>query len=146
MRHRCRLERVFSRYQGSENLSRGAPKLSQAFAATPKTLTLSARRATGADATTMPRARSSLKAILRGGIVLGAIVGMMQADAVFAYVQTGGVGTGQVAVAHTPLRVNQNTDMQPVGPGQAPRPSAAPSTTATRVPSTSAPSARRSPP
>ena len=69
----------------------------------------------------MPRARSSLKAILRGGIVLGAVLGMMQADAVFAYVQTGGVGTGQVAVAHTPLRVNQDTDMQPVGPGQAPQ-------------------------
>jgi hypothetical protein len=66
----------------------------------------------------MPRARSSLKAIVRGGIVLGAVVGMMQADAVFAYVQAGGVGTGQVAVAHTPLRVNQDTDMQPVGPGQ----------------------------
>jgi hypothetical protein len=66
----------------------------------------------------MPRGRSSLKAIVRGGIVLGAVVGMMQADAVFAYVQTGGVGTGQVAVAHTPLRVNQDTDMQPVGPGQ----------------------------
>ena len=69
----------------------------------------------------MPRTRSSLKAILRGGIVLGAVVGMMQADAVFAYVQTGGVGTGEVAVAHTPLRVNQDTDMQPVGPGQAPQ-------------------------
>ena len=95
----------------------------------------------------MPRARSSLKAILRGGIVLGAIVGMMQADAVFAYVQTGGVGTGQVAVAHTPLRVNQDTDMQPVGPGQARAdPQRRPSTTATRVPSTSAPSARRSAP
>ena len=67
----------------------------------------------------MPRARSSLKAIVRGGIVLGALVGMMQADAVFAYVQSGGVGTGQVAVAHTPLRVNQDTDLQPVGPGQA---------------------------
>ena len=67
----------------------------------------------------MPRARSSLKAIVRGGIVLGAVVGMMQADAVFAYVQTGGAGTGQVAVAHTPLRVNQDTDVQPVGPGQA---------------------------
>ena len=56
---------------------------------------------------------------MRGGVVLGAVVGMMQADAVFAYVQTGGAGTGQVAVAHTPLRVNQDTDMQPVGPGQA---------------------------
>ena len=73
---------------------------------------------TGAETTTMPRARSSLKAIIRGGIVLGAIVGMMQADAVFAYVQTGGAGSGDVAVSHTPLRVNQDTDMQPVGPGQ----------------------------
>ena len=67
----------------------------------------------------MPQSRSSLKAIVRGGIVLGAVVGMMQADAVFAYVQTGGAGTGQVAVAHTPLRVNQDTDLQPMGPGQA---------------------------
>ena len=72
----------------------------------------------GAETTTMPRARSSLKAIIRGGIVLGAIVGMMQADAVFAYVQTGGAGSGEVAVSHTPLRVNQDTDMQPVAPGQ----------------------------
>ena len=56
--------------------------------------------ATGAETTTMPRARSSLQAIIRGGIVLGAIVGMMQADAVFAYVQTGGAGSGEVAVSH----------------------------------------------
>jgi hypothetical protein len=66
----------------------------------------------------MPRARSSLKAIIRGGVVLGAIVGMMQADAVFAFVQTGGAGSGEVAVSHTQLRVNLDTDMRPVSPGQ----------------------------
>lgn len=66
----------------------------------------------------MRRAHSSLKAIVRGGIVLGAVVGMMQADAVFAYVQTGGTGTGQVAETHAPLRVNQDTSLAPLAPGQ----------------------------
>ena len=68
----------------------------------------------------MDPARRTLKAICRSGIVLGAVIGMMHADSVLAYVGTGsaGAGSGQVAVARTPLRVNQTAALQAVAPGR----------------------------
>jgi hypothetical protein len=51
--------------------------------------------------------------------VLGAVVGMMHADSVFAYVETGGATSGpQVVRAHVPLQVDQTSRLDGLGPGR----------------------------
>jgi hypothetical protein len=64
-------------------------------------------------------ARQALRTICRGGIVLGAVVGMMHADSVFAHVETGGATSRpQAARAHTPLQVNQTAQIDGLDPGR----------------------------
>jgi hypothetical protein len=68
----------------------------------------------------MHRSRPLLRLISRAGIVLGVVAGMAHADAVSAYMRTGGTSTQQVARTHarTALGVNQTTRLTGLAPGQ----------------------------
>jgi hypothetical protein len=62
---------------------------------------------------------SILKAICRGGLFLGLLIGSMHADVAAAYWQSGGTAAGasQVADTQSPLRVNQTAELAAAGPG-----------------------------